>query len=332
MRREGTLGRRGWPCPNAPITPGYAGTIGVWKDVGVTVEAIRSGIDLSLRRLRCPPPRRSVRPCQRPLADRVQDPGRPRDRRRVPVALRPRRGAGPRPDHRSRYARRHQGTDEQRIGDLYASFMDEQTVAERGVQPLLDELADDRRAPKPPRPWRRWWARCSATASAAARASTSTPTPRTRRATWCTSTSPGSDCPTSPTTATSSTPRSSPRIRSTSPRCSPSCTAGDHAETAARIVALETKLAAAHWDVVKRRDADLTYNLRTFADLPAEAPGLRLGRLGDRTGHDAGCGRGSRCAPAGLPDCVRRGLVGRGPRGLEELGPLAADPRSRRPC
>ena len=33
------------------------------------------------------------------------------------------------------------GTDEQRIGDLYASFMDEQTVAERGVQPLLAELA-----------------------------------------------------------------------------------------------------------------------------------------------------------------------------------------------
>ena len=40
------------------------------------------------------------------------------------------------------------------------------------------------------------------------------------------------------------------------------------------MVALETALAAAHWDVVKRRDADLTYNLRTFADLPAEAPGF----------------------------------------------------------
>jgi putative endopeptidase len=51
--------------------------------------------------------------------------------------------------------------------------------------------------------------------------------------------------------------------------------AGDeHAATAARIVALETKLAAAHWDVVKRRDADLTYNLRRFADLPNEAPGF----------------------------------------------------------
>jgi len=44
--------------------------------------------------------------------------------------------------------------------------------------------------------------------------------------------------------------------------------------TAARIVALETKIAAAHWDVVKRRDADLTYNLRTFTDLVDEAPGF----------------------------------------------------------
>ena len=32
-------------------------------------------------------------------------------------------------------------TDLQRIGDLYASFMDEATVQRRGVQPLLDELA-----------------------------------------------------------------------------------------------------------------------------------------------------------------------------------------------
>jgi putative endopeptidase len=39
-------------------------------------------------------------------------------------------------------------------------------------------------------------------------------------------------------------------------------------------VALETALAAAHWDVVRRRDADLTYNLRAFADLPAAAPGF----------------------------------------------------------
>ena len=39
-------------------------------------------------------------------------------------------------------------------------------------------------------------------------------------------------------------------------------------------MALETKLAAAHWDVVKRRDADLSYNLRTFAELQTEAAGF----------------------------------------------------------
>lgn len=50
--------------------------------------------------------------------------------------------------------------------------------------------------------------------------------------------------------------------------------AGEWENTAARIVALETKLAAAHWDVVKRRDADLTYNLRAFTELPTEAPGF----------------------------------------------------------
>lgn len=49
---------------------------------------------------------------------------------------------------------------------------------------------------------------------------------------------------------------------------------GDQSETAARIVALETKLAAAHWDVVKRRDADLSYNLRRFSDLADDAPGF----------------------------------------------------------
>jgi predicted metalloendopeptidase len=51
-------------------------------------------------------------------------------------------------------------------------------------------------------------------------------------------------------------------------------TADDHAADAARIVALEKKLAAKHWDVVKRRDADLTYNLRKFSDLSDEAPGF----------------------------------------------------------
>jgi len=47
-----------------------------------------------------------------------------------------------------------------------------------------------------------------------------------------------------------------------------------YTERAGRIVALETRLAAAHWDVVRRRDADLSYNLRAFAELMTTAPGF----------------------------------------------------------
>ena len=43
---------------------------------------------------------------------------------------------------------------------------------------------------------------------------------------------------------------------------------------AGRVVALETKLAAAHWDVVKDRDADLTYNALTLTELAERAPGF----------------------------------------------------------
>ena len=46
---------------------------------------------------------------------------------------------------------------------------------------------------------------------------------------------------------------------------------------AGRIVALETSLAAAHWDVVRRRDADLNYNLRTFAELTEQSQGFDWG-------------------------------------------------------
>jgi putative endopeptidase len=43
---------------------------------------------------------------------------------------------------------------------------------------------------------------------------------------------------------------------------------------AARVLELETKLAAQHWDVVKRRDAELSYNLVTFDALITGSPGF----------------------------------------------------------
>ncbi|HWS58999.1 MAG TPA: M13 family metallopeptidase [Actinotalea sp.] len=46
------------------------------------------------------------------------------------------------------------------------------------------------------------------------------------------------------------------------------------AARAGLVVDLERRLAAGHWDVVKDRDAELTYNPTTFADLAAQAPGF----------------------------------------------------------
>ncbi|GAA3813084.1 M13 family metallopeptidase [Cellulomonas soli] len=57
---------------------------------------------------------------------------------------------------------------------------------------------------------------------------------------------------------------------------------------ATRVVALETALAAGHWDVVKDRDADLTYNKRTLLDLAAEATGFDWVAWADALGAPAG--------------------------------------------
>ncbi|CRK50702.1 Metallopeptidase [Rhodococcus sp. RD6.2] len=48
----------------------------------------------------------------------------------------------------------------------------------------------------------------------------------------------------------------------------------DPAGAAKRILDLETAIASGHWDVVKRRDAELSYNLVTLADLATENPGF----------------------------------------------------------
>ncbi|ADG76989.1 Neprilysin OS=Tsukamurella paurometabola (strain ATCC 8368 / DSM / CCUG 35730 / CIP 100753 /JCM 10117 / KCTC 9821 / NBRC 16120 / NCIMB 702349 / NCTC 13040)OX=521096 GN=Tpau_0346 PE=4 SV=1 [Tsukamurella paurometabola] len=53
-------------------------------------------------------------------------------------------------------------------------------------------------------------------------------------------------------------------------------TAGEEDAAAASVLDLETAIAAGHWNVVDRRDADKSYNLRTFADLGTEAPALQL--------------------------------------------------------
>jgi putative endopeptidase len=168
------------------------------------------------------------------------------------------------------------GTDPQRIGDLYASFMDTDAIAALGVRPLLDELAGVDAA-------------LTATELAAELGElqrtgigggtgiyVDTDSKNSSRYLLHLSQSglglPDESYYRDPQHAA---------ILAEYPKHIARMFAlvygehdGDWGATAAHIVALETKIAAAHWDVVKRRDADLTYNLRTFAELCSEATGF----------------------------------------------------------
>ncbi|MGE2726348.1 M13 family metallopeptidase [Mycolicibacterium pulveris] len=166
------------------------------------------------------------------------------------------------------------GTDEQRIGDLYASFMDEATIAARGVQPLLEELAAIDAATTP--------AELAGVLGALQRTGVGGGTgiyvntdakDSTRYLVHLNQS--GLGLP----DESYYREEQHAEILAAYPQHIAAMFAlvygdGEHDDTAARIVALEAKLAAAHWDVVKRRDADLSYNLRTFATLVEEAPGF----------------------------------------------------------
>jgi putative endopeptidase len=164
--------------------------------------------------------------------------------------------------------------DAQRIGDLYASFLDEETVQRRGVQPLRDELSVIDAAADP--------AALAAAIGTLQRTGVGggvgvyidTDAKNSARYLVHLNQS-GLGLP----DESYYRDQQHAQVLAAYPEHIARMFglvfgAGDHEETAARIVALETKLAGAHWDVVKRRDADLTYNLRTFAELQSEAPGF----------------------------------------------------------
>lgn len=246
---------------------------GVWKNVGVTVEAIKSGIDLSHVDAQARP--------QDDLFGHVN--GRWLTEYDIP-ADRATDGA-----FRSLYDRAEEqirdlitqaaqsgaanGTDEQRIGDLYASFMDEQTIAERGLAPLLDELAPIDAATTPDELAGVLGALQRTGVGGGAGVYIDTDSKDSTRYLLHVSQS-GIGLPDESYYRDEQHAEILAAYPAHIARMFSLVYGGDQTETAARIVALETKLAAAHWDVVKRRDADLTYNLRTFADLPAESPGF----------------------------------------------------------
>jgi putative endopeptidase len=166
-----------------------------------------------------------------------------------------------------------EGTDAQRIGDLYTSFMDTERVAAVGLAPLLAELGlvADAATPEALAAVLGGLQRTGVGGGAGAYVDTDSKD-STRYLLHFTQSGlglPDESYYREPAHAAvlAAYPQHIARMLSL-------VFGGDQTETAARIVALETKLAAAHWDVVKRRDADLSYNLRRFADLADEAPGF----------------------------------------------------------
>jgi neprilysin/putative endopeptidase len=260
-----------------------------WKDVGVTVEAtsnLKSGIDLRYVDEQARPQDdlfghvngRWLSEYQIP-ADRATDGAfrtlydRAEEQIRDLITEAAQSGAAGGTGDASAAT---SGTDEQRIGDLYASFMDEQTVRERGLAPLFDEL--------------------SAIDAAATADDLSTVLGSLQR------TGVGGGAGLYVDTDSKNSNRyllhlsqsgiglpdesyyrddQHAEILAAYPGHIASMFArvfggepADHSAAATAIVALETKIASAHWDVVKRRDADLTYNLRTFAEVVDQAPGF----------------------------------------------------------
>ena len=179
------------------------------------------------------------------------------------------------------------GTDEQRIGDLYASFMDEQTIAARGLAPLLAELALIDGAADSDALAAVLGGLERSGVSGGAGVYVDTDSKDSTRYLLHMSQS-GLGLPDESyyrdeqhAEILAAYPGHIARMFTLVYGAD---TAEAQTETAARIVALESKLAAAHWDVVKRRDADVTYNLRKFTDLSGDAPGFDwtgwLGALG----------------------------------------------------
>jgi putative endopeptidase len=181
------------------------------------------------------------------------------------------------------------GTDLQRIGDLYASFLDEEAVEQRGLAPLLAELESITSAPDRAALAQVIGSLQRTGVGGGVGLYVDTDSKNSSRYLLHLSQS-GIGLP----DESYYRDEQHAAILAAYPRHIAAMFAlvfggssDDHAETAARIVALEAKLAAGHWDVVKRRDADLTYNLRRFADLPVEAPGFDWSRWIIGTGTTA---------------------------------------------
>ncbi|MCL1900277.1 MAG: peptidase M13 [Promicromonosporaceae bacterium] len=84
---------------------------------------------------------------------------------------------------------------------------------------------------------------------------------------------------------------------------------GSPHEAAEQVMALETKLAGFHWDVVKSREIDQMYNPTSLEQLMVEAPGFDWPAFADRIGlTDAAKGKLIACQPSYLTGVAALGM------------------------
>jgi putative endopeptidase len=169
-----------------------------------------------------------------------------------------------------------EGTDAQRIGDLFASFADEEAVERRGLTPLLDELAliDTAASPDELAVALGRLQRTGVGGGVGLYVNTDSKD-SSRYLVHLTQSGLGLPDESYYRDEQHAAILGAYPAHIAAMFAQVFGGAGDeYAERAGRVVACETALAAAHWDVVRRRDADLTYNLRTFAELGDFAPGF----------------------------------------------------------
>ena len=171
--------------------------------------------------------------------------------------------------------------DERKIGDLYASFMDTETIAAKGLEPvrgLLDQAHGVATSPSSPPSS----ACSSASAAPACSAPTSPPTAATPRSNIVYLAQGGLGLPDESYYRDDKFAEIREKYLAYLTTLLTLSEHDDPAGAAARVLAYETRLAEGHWEAAATRDVQKTTNHKSLEELRRALPGLRLGHLRHR--------------------------------------------------
>ena len=222
-----------------------------------------------------PPAGRFLPLRERQVGGQHADPRRSVRLRHLRDAARARPGARARRSSKTRGARRRRPDRTARRSAISTrASWTRRSIESLGITPLNGELAAIARIKDSQATCRRRSRTPRASACGCPSRSTSAPTSATRNNTPCRFRSQASACRIATTTCapTESFPRRAKPIRPTSPGSSRSANQPDPEGAAARILSLETKIAAKQWDRARNRDRNATYNKMDVSALQASTP------------------------------------------------------------